>query len=397
MHRYQLILAGLLGFILCNASRAEDAILHANIERTDANLFIPGGVKVIRGVLINPADKSVGPGTVWGECCRHWGMAHLGLMLENVDKRNNRPNTLRKVIEASLKEFAEKSGHPELINAPFLFGGMSKGGGWSAELGQGYASRTIAFNNVCGWVGKPDANLSMPAVIVIGGIPDGFKMLDAIPTQYEPARKKGALWGLAIQWGNAHNYGNANSLAFPFLDAIIAARIPANAKPFDGPVRLADIDPKAGWLGDRTTWESNNATIAPYADYRGEKELASWLPNRYTAHVWRSFVSKDPPVQLGAATQDGKLALPVFKPTEKRFLLVPKGAPLKLSAQMRPDAKVRKVAFYDGDILLGEKADAPFELLWQRIPPGPRSIFIEYTRPDGSICFSNPALIVGLP
>ncbi len=62
----------------------------------------------------------------------------------------------------------------------------------AGELGQTLAGRTVAFNNVCGWVGRPDKDLSMPAVIVIGGVPDGFKMLDAIPIQYEPARRNGA-------------------------------------------------------------------------------------------------------------------------------------------------------------------------------------------------------------
>jgi len=218
-----------------------------------------------------------------------------------VDKRNNRPNTLKKVIAAALQEFAVKTSHSELVDAPLAFGGMSKGGGWSAELGQFYAGRTIAFNNVCGWVGKPDKDLSMPAVVVIGGVPDGFKMLDAIATQYEPARKGGAPWCLALQWGNAHDYGNANALAVPFLDAVIAARLPQKVDPVVRPAKLKPMRLEDGWLGDRSTWETHYATIAKYADYRGDKAAASWLPNRYVAYTWRSFVSQSPPVQIAQA------------------------------------------------------------------------------------------------
>jgi hypothetical protein len=388
-------------FVICLAiaglARAEDAVFHTNIEKTDVNLFVPDGLKSIRGILINPADKSVGGGTVWGECCRHWGMVHMGIMLENVDKRNNRPNTLRKVIDEALKQFAVESKHPDLVNAPFLFGGMSKGGGWSAELGQGFAGRTIAFNNVCGWVGKPDADISMPAVFVIGGIPDGFKMLDSIATQYEPARQKGAAWCMAIQWGNGHNYGNANALAMPFLDSVINARLPNGADGDKNPGHLAKIKLDDGWLGDRRTWGTNNATIAAYADYQGDKEVAAWLPNRYTAHVWRSFVSNDPPVQLHAESEDGKYVLAPFKPANKRFLVVPDGQSLNLNPEIRVGTTLQKIAFFDGDALVGEAMEPPYQIVWRHIPPGPRSIFIEYVTADGSTGFSNPALIVTTP
>ena len=385
------VIATLAVNTICHAA---DQVLSTNIQQTDVNLFIPENAKVIRGVLINPADKNVGVGTVWGESCRHWGMAHMGIMLENVDKRNNRPKTIKNVIEASLKEFAQKSNHPELVNAPFLFGGMSKGGGWSAEIGQDLGPRTIAFNNVCGWVGKPEKDLSMPAIIVIGGVSDGFKMLEAIGTQYEPARAKGATWCLALQWGNAHNYGNANALAFPFLDAVIGARLPKDADPTKGVVNLIDIRPEDGWLGDRATWELNYATITSFADYKGDRQLASWLPNRYVAHVWRSFVSKDPPVQLSVASADGKLSAPPFKPIQKRFVIIPAGTSLKLTPEISAGVQIRKAAFYDGDIRLGESDKAPFDFAWEQIPAGPRSVFIEYTTADGTTGVSNPVLVI---
>jgi hypothetical protein len=380
----------------CHAP-AEDTVLHTNIDRTDVSLFLPDGLKVVCGVLINPADTSVGAGTAWGESCRHWGMAQLGLMLENVDKRNNRPNTLKKVIAASLREFAARTSHPEIIDAPLAFGGMSKGGGWSAELGQFYAERTIAFNNVCGWVGRPDQDLSMPAVIVIGGIADGFKMLGAIGSQYEPARNRGAPWCLALQWGNAHNYGNANALALPFLDAVIAARVPRTVDRAAGPVKLKPMRLEDGWLGDRGTWESNQATVAPYAGYQGDKRTAAWLPNRYVAFVWRSFVSKDPPVQIVAATLDGKLAIEDFRPTDKRFLIVGRDEAVRLQARARGTGKIRSVALFDGDNKLGEATGPEFSLTWSHIPAGPRAVFAEYVTADGAHGLSNPVAVIASP
>ncbi len=264
----------------------------------------------------------------------------------------------------------------------------------AGELGQTLAGRTVAFNNVCGWVGRPDKDLSMPAVIVIGGVPDGFKMLDAIPIQYEPARRNGAPWCLALQWGNAHNYGNADALAFPFLDAVIAARVPQAADPLAGPVKLEGMRIEDGWLGDRRTWETNFATIASYVDYHGDKVPAAWLPNRYVACVWRSFVSKDPPVQIVAETTDGRLKTPAFKSIDKRFLIVPRGTNVELMAQVRPGAQIRKVAFCDGDVRIVETDVSPFRFSWSQLPAGPRAVFAEYTTADGKVGISNPVLIL---
>ncbi len=372
----------------------KEVVLHKNIERTDVNLFLPAKVAVFRAISINPADKSVGPGSTWGETLRSLSAAQMGVMLENVDKRSNRAGVIAKVIEAALKQFAAESHHPELVHVSFLFGGFSKGGGWSATLGQEFGPRTIAFNNVCGWVGEPEKDLSMGGVIIIGGIPDGFKMLDAIPTQYEPARKKGAPWTLALQWDCAHDYANANTLAMPLFAACVRARLPENASPVKGPVKLNALKLEDGWLGDRTTWETNYATIAKYADYRGDKDAASWLPDKYVACVWRSFVSKLPPVQIAAAAKDGGAKLPDFSPKVKRTLIVPQGSAVTLGAAIKAGTKVASLDYYEGDVLLGSVKPDRTEFIWENITAGPRAVYIEYTLADGKKGVSNPALVI---
>lgn len=219
-------------------------------------------------------------------------------------------------------------------------------------------------------------------------------MLDAIDTQYEPALQKGACWCLALQWVNAHNYGNANSLAIPLLDAVIAARLSKTADTPSGPATLTAMKLEDGWLGDRGTWEGNRARIARYAEYPGDKAAATWLPDRYVAYTWRSFVSKNPPMQLDAATSEGRLTTAAFKPTEKRFLIVPPDASIELAADVRKGTSIRRAAFYDGDRLVGEALSAPFRLAWSGITPGPHSVFIEYTTSAGELGYSNPVLVI---
>jgi hypothetical protein len=94
-------------------------------------------------------------------------------------------------------------------------------------------------------------------------------MLNSIPEQYDPGRKQGALWTLAMQWGAAHDWNNANALVVPFLEAMMRARVPQNASLLDGPVKLNELKEADGWLGDRGTWEGNLATIAPWGKKKG--------------------------------------------------------------------------------------------------------------------------------
>ena len=281
-----------------------------------------------------------------------------------------------------------------MINAPLAFGGMSKGGGWSAELGQFYAERTIAFNNVCGSVGKPDQDLSMPAVIVIGGVADGFKMLDAIPIQYEPGPKE---WrGLVSRsaMGQRPQLWQCQRSGLPVPRRGDCDGRAAGRRPTAGPMKLKPMRIEDGWFGDRRTWETNYAAVAGYADYKGDKASAAWLPNRYVAYVWRSFVSRDPPVQVVAQRTDGRLKTPPFKPMDKRFLIVPHGTGVELAAKFVLGAEIRKVAFYDGDVRLGEAAVSPFQFSSSQVPAGPRAVFAKYTTADGKVGVSNPVLIL---
>ena len=100
------------------------------------------------------------------------------------------------------------------------------------------------------------------------------------------------------------------------------------------------------------------------------------------------------PLQVVAQTTDGRLKTPPFKPMDKRFLIVPHGTGVELAAEVRPGAEIRKAAFYDGDVRLGEAAVAPFQLFWSQVPAGPRAVFAKYTTADGKVGVSNPVLIL---
>jgi hypothetical protein len=371
--------------------RGEAVTLNAEIDGVEVHLWIPDGVKTVRGVLANPADPKVGGGN-WGEAMRHHDFAHMGLMIRDL-KRGGRAGIVQSAMEKALKEFAATSGHPELEQAPLCFAGMSKGGGWSAELAKQLPDRTIAFANVCGWVAdsKSPSLLQTPGLFVIGAQPDGFKMLDAIPKDFDPARQQGAVWALALQWGVGHDYANANALVLPFFDAVIPKRLPQGASAGTGLVKLNPLRPEDGWLGDRSVAQGHWATVAPWAEFKGDKAAAVWLPNAYVAAVWRAFVSTNPPVRLDAATADGSAKLP---PAGKRGMIVERGAAIVLEAAVTEGFAVREIVFFDGDQLLGKSTGPPWRFEWNQPPGGARGVYAQWTLADGMQGASNPGLIV---
>jgi hypothetical protein len=381
------------------ASAKEDAIHRTVVDGVEINLWMPGSVKALRGAFVDPANAKVGSdaedasANVWEETCRNLDCGHVGMILQNMN-RGNRPAILQKALAAALKEFADKSGHPEIEHMPLAFSGMSKGGGWSASTAYRMPERAVAYANVVGWVADSkgsDAQLQVPGLFIIGGVPDDFKMLDAVAKDYDPGRQRGAPWTLALQWGAAHDWNNASALVLPYLDAMFRARVPADVPTAGTPAKLKPVRLEDGWLGDRATWDSHFPTVAPWADYKGDKASAVWLPNRAIAMLWRAFESKDPPVRIDAATADGKARLPEGK---KRRMVVEAGATIVLQAAVNAGTDVRKVRFYAGDQALGEVTEAPWRAEWKSAPPRPHGVFAEWESASGKSGVSNPALVV---
>lgn len=384
----------LSAFLAGAALAAEDQTLSTVIDGVEIALLLPGGVKVFRGAVVNPADKEIVRNGPWVETFRNLDMAVMGLLIDR--KRNNRPTILRQAMLKAWQDFGRQTGHPEFEHMPLCFGGFSAGGGWSATIAQALPERAVGYHDVCCWIpdsGKPQC-LKQPAMLIIGSVPDDFKMLEAIPAKYDPARRSGALWTLALAWGCAHDYGNANALGMPFLDAVVRARVPADAAADKGPVQLNELKEEDGWLGDRGTWETNLATIAPWAEYKGDKAAATWLPNRYLAYTWRAFVSQDAPVVLNAVTADGRMKLPECGEKVKRAMITDHGTEVVLDAAPRTGTDLKRAVFYDGDVELGAAAQAPWKLSWKGAVSGPHAVYAQYELTDGRVGVSSPGLIV---
>ena len=156
------------------------------------------------------------------------------------------------------------------------------------------------------------------------------------------------------------------------------------------------MKPEDGWLGDRSTVDGNYATIAAWAEYKGDRSAAAWFPDRAVAHVWRAWESKDAPVTLDAATADGAKKLPPWGPKVARDLMVDPGTDLVLSASVKPGTTVSKVAFYNVDARIGDAAvdGSGWRFTWKGPAPGFHVVYARWETADGKPGVGNPALVI---
>jgi hypothetical protein len=106
-------------------------------------------------------------------------------------------------------------------------------------------------------------------------------------------KKHRAVWNYAVEPKTGHGPGEKTwPLVFSFLRHTFSARVPADADPRKGPVKLNTLAEESGYLGKN--WDAakggyQTLSIAPYATYAGDKATASWLIHADYARDWQAF------------------------------------------------------------------------------------------------------------
>jgi hypothetical protein len=179
------------------------------------------------------------------------------------------------------------------------------------------------------------------------------------------------------------------------LRAIAAARLPADADPTKGPVKLSPIKLEDGWLGNRDSVKGTFAEVASWKDYSKEREVATWFPNRAAADTWRAWQTKESPVELRAKANDSSTELAPFDPKKSWQIVGDVAKGYTLSVAIKPGLKLAKVEYFAEDVRLGEgKTEGPREYTWPAPPAGCRAVYAHWTSEDGKIGVTNPALFV---
>lgn len=357
-------------------ARTRDPVLGGARDKVSVSVWIPDGVKTVRGGICNPFSKGDDVGKHWQAACRHWQFVYVQVDFDAVKKEEFT------LLATGLTDLAKKTGHPELEHLPLCFTGMSRGGGMSMQLAELMPERTIACAPVCLEVGPgSDATRRVPVMTVFGE-KDGSQM-EKLLTKLPAERKLGARFGIAVQWNRKHEFALANNLAFVFFDDVISCRLPKQPVA-DRPTPLADIPLENGWLGDPGTWSKDGKlpTIAAWKEYKGDRDRACWFPSQRSAAVWQAFVG---------ASKDVTIAHPPGLGDKQPFLLHSARKPVTVNLTLGDGVKPTRVVLWDADQRLAEKTEGPwtFEV---SLKPGIHALVA--TAEDGTRRTSRPHTIV---
>lgn len=339
-------------------------------------LWVPGGVKTLKGVIVHLGWCHENDHPHLQEFARMHDFAVFGTLFRWAGISEIMPDTLAKI--------GRQIGHPELAHAPWITMGFSRSGRIAAMFVETHPQRTISTY----FGGSPGMTLEIQAkrkddrariqknlqsyaktpLIVINGSQDAF-------VGYNPKARRGYMAWLrgtypklrkpdlpitgAVEWGPGHSTFNNGALQFPFWRAVIEKRLPADADPSRGPVELRPFPVEDGWLVDPAGWnvtgdgkllpeEQRNAkwgTPVPYAKYKGDKTRAVWLPDAYTAAVWRAFVEQPDGTVCRVQRLDGE------GPARFRLALV--------EGVIGTNADITDVTFHDGDNILAGPGHEP--------------------------------------
>jgi hypothetical protein len=267
-------------------------------EEVAFDLWVPDGVDVLRGIVVMSGHGSGSPLFKRQDLRALARELRLALFVFNGNPMQ-RGFWPRSLLFEQLKAFGVVSGHPELAHAPLFLYGHSNGTGFSAVFAAGEPER------VWGWVSmRPGITFQVyqPGAarvpgLVIFGENDHFL---ARPSREEnlavvPAMRKhhDAVWNVAVEPDTGHGPGEKTwPLVFSFLRHTFSARVPADADPQQGPVKLITLAVDRGFLGQN--WDAakgghQTLLVAPFAEFTGDKSAASWLVNAAYAADWQAF------------------------------------------------------------------------------------------------------------
>ena len=316
---------------LTTPKSGKDKRMPRPLDSVSCSVFIPRGLKTVRGATLNPFYEPTVKQKHWQAAASLWSFAHVGLNFFGVKNEE-----LAETTERALAALAEVSGQPALASAPLCIHGMSIGGGLTSRLVEALPSRVIAAAPVCLEVGPRDEASGDVPMVTIFGEKDGRQM-EKLTEKLPLAREQHAQWAIAPQWNQKHEWHMANNFILPFYQQVIGQRLPEKASSNPS---LKQYMEKDGWLGDCATWKTPSPQVASYNDYSKDRSQACWLPDAYTAALWQAFVSYKSPVSLVSPHGIGG---------GKPLLTFAAGKPMEVKVATDKSAEVSEIAIYDGN------------------------------------------------
>lgn len=278
-------------------------------------LWIPPDVQQLRGIIVH--QHGCGEGScksgLTGAYDLHWqalAIKHQCALLSPAYEQPEKAdcqmwcdprNGSDRAFQKCLIDFAGLTGHSELPKVPWALWGHSGGGHWAGGMVMLHPDRVVAA-----WLRSgvplvspepdkpgirshelPDLALAVPMMCNLG-TKEGVTVKDDRFSGVWPANEKfflnlrgrGGLVGVAVDPLTSHECGNQRYLAIPWLDACLAARLPA-----DVGGALRGMQSETAWLAAPT-----GITASRVSEYPGEKLQAAWLPNEAVGRRWMEYV-----------------------------------------------------------------------------------------------------------
>ena len=343
-------------------------------------LAIPAGLQSVRGILVSTNGAG-------GDTRARYTLPYLtafaalhGFAFVGARGFDSHPGSVT-VLEHALTRFAGESGHPELVNVPFVVYGFSAGGGFANRLVNTLPERVIASAPLSSAMRMdvPPAALDVPVCMFSGELEDRLNPLLIETMQNQ--RPRGAHFAWAMVEGQGHQESDQATLAIPFLDHCIRLRYPPEADPRRGPVVLKPLDLSSGWLADSSSWRSGLTKIAPYSDPGAGAATTSWLPDEDIAFIYRAYATFAPPLRL-------------TNPPSGAAWVLNQGAGLTITADDSAFPGWRQLALYNGARKLAEITQGPARFPLTGLKPGVYAFFVMGTDAQGSQRASRPALVI---
>lgn len=261
-------------------------------EEFDFILWLPDNSKIVKGVYVvvtHGYGASLVENRAFRDLVQRTNCAIVYFTSTTLKDFVNRDECTNTILNA-LKDLSVKSGHPELENAPLATWGHSNGSVFAARFAASNPERffcVTAYKSAFGKQFELPEIKEVPTQVICGELDKSYGNNGQL-SSVENLRKIGALIHHAVDPGAGHgpNKEKSNSFCFAFMEKAFQLRVPADADPTKGPVKLNVIPESSGWLGNNETKE-----IAPYASYSGDKNTASWFFDETFAEQWKEFVT----------------------------------------------------------------------------------------------------------
>lgn len=276
-------------------------------ERTSYRMFVPPVERgALRGTIIwmsnnNGDDRGYANRPEWQAFATEMRMALMGCehklgkaTVPYFEWQHDHFGSMTASVTDAVAKLGTMAGHPELGALPLTISGGSAGANFAVNMVANLPGRFIGAAVTIsefgfGWWASPTDNAprgspdhyTVPMFVTSGlGEPTKTAVVRAEQT-YAIGQARGAPWTLAMHPTRGHVRIGEDVIRL-FLRAYVGLRLDARPKP-GTPCKRIDLT--QGWLGDRQTYD-----VAACADYRGDKRLAMWIPDRETALAWQSFL-----------------------------------------------------------------------------------------------------------